>query len=101
MMDDVTQQNAALVEEASAAAQALTDQASNLAQLIARYRVGEGASFDQAPAAARPAPLGATAPAVERRAVTRPLTGKKRPAPTAPAACAGAATGAAEKWKDF
>ena len=44
MMDDVTQQNAALVEEASAAAQALTEQASNLTQLISRYRVGEGAA---------------------------------------------------------
>jgi methyl-accepting chemotaxis protein len=41
MMDDVTQQNAALVEEASAAAQALTEQAANLTQLIARYEVSE------------------------------------------------------------
>ncbi len=98
MMDDVTQQNAALVEEASAAAQALTEQASNLTQLIARYKVGEGAAGEahRAPAAAaRPA----AAPAVERRAPTRPLTGKKRPAPAAsPAAANGAA---AEEWKDF
>src|SRR3984957_15164083 len=42
MMDDVTQQNAALVEEASAAAQALSEQAGKLSQMIARYRVGEG-----------------------------------------------------------
>jgi methyl-accepting chemotaxis protein len=41
MMDDVTQQNAALVEEASAAAQALTEQATNLLRLIARYRVAD------------------------------------------------------------
>ena len=96
MMDDVTQQNAALVEEASAAAQALTEQASNLTQLISRYRVGEGAADEaQAPAAARPA-----APAVERRAPTRPMTGKKRPVavPAAPRATNGAA---AEEWKDF
>jgi methyl-accepting chemotaxis protein len=53
MMDDVTQQNAALVEEASAAAQALTEQASNLTQLIARYRVGEDTA-PQAGRAARP-----------------------------------------------
>jgi methyl-accepting chemotaxis protein len=103
MMDDVTQQNAALVEEASAAAQALTDQASNLTQLIARYRVGDGDSSDHAPAAERSAPVRAAAPAAERRAVTRPLMGKKRPAPTAPSASAGAATGAgaAENWNDF
>lgn len=39
-MDEVTQQNAALVEEASAATQALSAQAGNLTQLISRYRVG-------------------------------------------------------------
>jgi len=38
LMDTVTQQNAALVEEASAAAQALTEQASALTKLIARFR---------------------------------------------------------------
>jgi methyl-accepting chemotaxis protein len=98
MMDDVTQQNAALVEEASAAAQALTEQASNLTQLISRYRVGEGA----ADAVHAGAPASAAAPAVERRAPTRPMTGKKRPT-TAPAAPARAANGAAvaEEWKDF
>jgi methyl-accepting chemotaxis protein len=96
MMDDVTQQNAALVEEASAAAQALTEQASNLTQLISRYRVGEAAA-DEAQAPARPAP----AAAVERRAPTRPMTGKKRPVAVsaAPARANGAA--AAEEWKDF
>jgi methyl-accepting chemotaxis protein len=95
MMDDVTQQNAALVEEASAAAQALTEQASSLTQLIARYRVGEGAA-DEAPAPAR------AAPAVERRAPTRPMTGKKRPV-AVPAATARSTNGAAaaEEWKDF
>jgi methyl-accepting chemotaxis protein len=98
MMDDVTQQNAALVEEASAAAQALTEQASNLTQLISRYRVGEGAA-DAVHAAAQ---ASAAPPAVERRAPTRPMTGKKRPA-AVPAAPARAANGAAvaEEWKDF
>ncbi|HWY96787.1 MAG TPA: methyl-accepting chemotaxis protein [Steroidobacteraceae bacterium] len=100
MMDDVTQQNAALVEEASAAAQALTEQASNLTQLISRYRVGEGNSAETPRAAARPTVV-AAAPAVERRAVTRPLTGKKRPVAVSSAAPAGAAGAAAEEWKDF
>jgi methyl-accepting chemotaxis protein len=97
MMDDVTQQNAALVEEASAAAQALTEQASSLTQLISRYRVGEGSAEGTPRAVARP-----VAPAVERRAATRPLTGKKRPvAVSAAAAPARAASAAAEEWKDF
>jgi methyl-accepting chemotaxis protein len=101
MMDDVTQQNAALVEEASAAAQALSEQASNLTQLISRYRVGEGAASDQPRAASRPAPAPAAAPAVERRAASRPLTGKKRPAAAATAPVRPANGAAAEEWKDF
>ena len=40
-MDAVIQQNAALVEEASAAAQALTEQATSLTKLIARYQRSE------------------------------------------------------------
>jgi len=40
-MDDVTQQNAALVEQATAAAQALSEQALNLSRLIAGYKVGD------------------------------------------------------------
>ena len=39
-MDTMTQQNSALVEEASAAAQALNQHATNLAELISRYNVG-------------------------------------------------------------
>jgi methyl-accepting chemotaxis protein len=98
MMDDVTQQNAALVEEASAAAQALSEQASNLTQLIARYKVGEGADeAHRAPAAPTRPTAVASHPAVERRAPSRPLTGKKRPAPVASAANGAAA----EEWKDF
>jgi len=103
MMDDVTQQNAALVEEASAAAQALTEQASSLTQLISRYRVGEGSAGEAPRAVARPA----AAPAVDRRAAGRPLTGKKRPAvvsaaPARAAAVPAHAVGAAdEEWKDF
>jgi methyl-accepting chemotaxis protein len=101
MMDDVTQQNAALVEEASAAAQALTEQASSLTQLIARYRVEESSSEEAPRSALRPA---AAAPAVERRAANRPLTGKKRPAAPEIAAAPPrrpAAAAAAEEWKDF
>jgi len=41
LMDSMTQQNAALVEEASAAAQALSEQATALTKLIARYRRSE------------------------------------------------------------
>jgi methyl-accepting chemotaxis protein len=39
-MDEMTQQNSALVEESTAAARALNDQANNLAQLLAFFKLG-------------------------------------------------------------
>jgi hypothetical protein len=41
-MDDVTQQNAALVEEAAAAANSLEDQAASLAQLVSVFKLNGG-----------------------------------------------------------
>jgi methyl-accepting chemotaxis protein len=46
-MDSVTQQNAALVEEAAAAAASLEQQAGTLAQLVSTFRI------ERAPAAER------------------------------------------------
>ena len=40
-LDDTTQQNAALVQEATAAAQSLADQASRLRQIVGRFRVAD------------------------------------------------------------
>ncbi|PRX91776.1 methyl-accepting chemotaxis protein (MCP) signaling protein [Paraburkholderia sp. BL25I1N1] len=42
-MDEVTQQNAALVEEASAAAQSMASQSSTLRELVAVFRIRENA----------------------------------------------------------
>jgi len=47
LMDTMTQQNAAMVEEASAAAQALSGQATALTKLIAHYRRSESSSRDR------------------------------------------------------
>jgi uncharacterized phage infection (PIP) family protein YhgE len=47
-MDQVTQQNAALVEEAAAAAQAMQDQASNLAQVVSVFKLDGTQSFSVA-----------------------------------------------------
>ncbi|CAK6500382.1 Methyl-accepting chemotaxis protein III (plasmid) [Pantoea sp. Nvir] len=62
-MDDVTQQNAALVEEASAAAQSLQEQASTLTELVGKFRIGSTLEFaaPRAPAA-QPTPFRAPAP---------------------------------------
>ena len=40
-MDDVTQQNAALVEEAAAAAESLEDQARHMVEMVARFKLEE------------------------------------------------------------
>jgi methyl-accepting chemotaxis protein len=76
MMDDVTQQNAALVEEASAAAQALNEQAASLMQLMERYHIGDAADSTTS-ATAAPPPAGAATAATERRTTKRPWTGSK------------------------
>ena len=43
-MDQVTQQNAAMVEETTAASVSLSDEAARLKTLVARFRVSSGAS---------------------------------------------------------
>jgi methyl-accepting chemotaxis protein len=89
-MDSTTQQNAALVEEAAAASQAIVEQAQALSGLVGRYNVGQGT------AAVR------TASASERR-VDQILSSKPAPA-RKPAAAATqprkAAAGGAE-WSEF
>jgi methyl-accepting chemotaxis protein len=72
-MDETTQQNAALVEQAAAASQAIVDQAHSLNALVARYRIEGGSA---APAA--------TAAGV-RRTAQRPWSGPKPAAAAKPA----------------
>jgi methyl-accepting chemotaxis protein len=57
-MDSVTQQNAALVEEATAAAESLMQQAVSLGELLARYTVdGEQSSTSRGDARGAPTPV--------------------------------------------
>jgi len=67
-MDDVTQQNAALVEEASAAAQSLQAQASTLTELVGKFRVGNDVEA-RAPRAPAAQPSRLRTPAPQRVAV--------------------------------
>ncbi len=123
-MDDVTQQNAAVVEEAAAASEALKEQARSLNELMARYRTGNEKRVEPrkagAPAASRaastPTPgarahASAAASATERRRPQRAWA--SRPARAAgngagPAAGAAAASDAAApaaeeegEWNEF
>ena len=101
-MDRGTQENAALVEEAAAAATSLTDQARALTEQMAFFQVGQ----EEAPAA-RTASAKAPARAATRapaKAAARP-TPSARPAP-APAARPAAATSKpartdSQNWEEF
>ncbi len=56
-LDEATQQNAALVEEATAAARAMEDQALVLSQAVARFRIAAGAGAPSVPADAHRRPI--------------------------------------------
>jgi methyl-accepting chemotaxis protein len=92
-LDQMTQQNAALVEESAAAAESLKDQAQRLMQVVATFRLGgHAAAAPQQPAAA-PKPAGAAATTAAPRKAAAPAP--TAPASTAPALRAAAAAPAA------
>ncbi|MCD0244814.1 MCP four helix bundle domain-containing protein [Xanthomonas melonis] len=100
-MDEATQQNAALVEEATAAARAMEDQAGQLSDAVAIFKL-HGAAAASSPAPARPAP----APAPRASAKTSAKTPAKRAAPTARTSAAArpalaAVSGGETSWHEF
>jgi len=121
-MDEVTQQNAALVEEAAAASQSMQEQAGNLAAVVSFFKTGNAAagpvrSATQAAAGAHGAvaaiaaparkPLSAVKPAPARKASYATASGAARPAPASSSgAGAGnkrmaAASASADEWEEF
>jgi methyl-accepting chemotaxis protein len=98
-MDQATQQNAALVEEAAAAAESLQDQAGRLSQAASVFRLGE-----MHPAAlagvARPAQVARVALPAARTAKVKP--GRVAKAAPAPARSATAKADAdSNEWSEF
>jgi hypothetical protein len=79
-MDETTQQNAALVEEATAAARSMEEQAGHLTDAVALFKLDDqaapvasvSAATPRAPAAAAPRARAAAAP-VRRAAVREPV----------------------------
>ncbi|WP_321891940.1 methyl-accepting chemotaxis protein [Paraburkholderia tropica] len=115
-MDEVTQQNAALVEEASAAAQSLSTQAGALRELVSVFKVSGAAASAvsmtsttavRAPAAvAAPAvkPVSASPAAAKRRATPAPRAAASEPALRQPAPRAepvAAAAASDDDWETF
>jgi methyl-accepting chemotaxis protein len=111
-IDDVTQQNAALVEQAAAAAQSLQEQSERMKQDVTFFRLRSGASGGNgarpatASAAAKPArqpvrPL-ASKPAATMKRLAAPAPHAAAPAaPPAPAASAAQANASADEWETF
>jgi methyl-accepting chemotaxis protein len=73
-MDEMTQQNAALVEQATAASQSMADQARDLTKMMERYQVGESSAAGSS--ASQPVAASRVASQLERRSPNRPFLGK-------------------------
>jgi methyl-accepting chemotaxis protein len=78
-LDQMTQQNAALVEESAAAAESLRDQAQRLASVVATFRLDSHGI----PAAPAPAAVSAPKPVVTAKPAISPVARAKGKTPTA------------------
>ncbi|HEY1284186.1 MAG TPA: methyl-accepting chemotaxis protein [Steroidobacteraceae bacterium] len=109
-MDELTQQNAALVEQATASSQAMADQARELNEMMNRYRVQRDSSRPSSSVVAAPTlneTAGGTA-ASERRARSRPWSKRQTAAaqasaPAAPVAGRKQSNGGSSDadWQEF
>jgi len=107
-MDEATQQNAALVEQAAAASQSIVSRATALNDLIAQYDIGEvvrATAVKPRRASAAPKP---TERRDSKRPWTRPLKSAMPPASDAPVGqapatrkAAGSGASADAEWTQF
>jgi len=88
-LDQMTQQNAALVEESAAAAESLKDQAARLAGVVSTFRIGQTQRVVTPPAPPLP-----PRPAEVAQAVISQAKASSRPAATG-------ASGASDDWENF
>ncbi len=86
-MDQVTQQNAAMVEQATAASHSLAKEADNLTQLMGQFRLDPAGSLQAAPQAARPR-ADMFVPQARRPAATRMIS-------------TGSAQAKPDTWEEF
>ncbi|MBP7066179.1 methyl-accepting chemotaxis protein [Ferrovibrio sp.] len=110
-MDEMTQRNAALVEQNTASAQSLADQARELAGLVAFFRIGANAAarmpaplapkVSQTPKAAPAASLKPNQP-IPAPAMSKPAAAKMPPAkPVAARPAAPPVNAGDDDWKEF
>ena len=93
-MDQVTQKNAAMVEETNAASHTLAIDAENLTQLVKQFKTGEGMS-------ARQTPREANAASHSRPSPARNLIGKVAGAFNGGSAAKVIASPAGDNWEEF
>jgi methyl-accepting chemotaxis protein len=96
-MDQVTQQNAAMVEQATAASRMLAEETKELARLVARFRISGTDTLQYASRSAEPA---------HRPAAPAPAPARAAPPPTIGATAlkaepAAAPQAAADEWEEF
>jgi methyl-accepting chemotaxis protein len=99
-MDQVTQQNAAMVEETTAASMALRNESDTLRGLVAKFQVGGASASASALRATAETMRGATSrPAPSVRAPAHAPT--HAPAPRKVAAAGGSSAGGGDNWEEF
>jgi methyl-accepting chemotaxis protein len=105
-LDQMTQQNAALVEESAAAAEGLKEQANRLASVVGTFKLISGPSPQAAAAKpiARPSPAPAQQLTVAKGMPAKPAhppTPTPTPRPAAAAPAKATTTAAGDDWETF
>ena len=107
-MDQGTQQNAAMVEESTAASHSLAKEAAALNALLSQFNLGEGGSMSSAPAYSAPAPVASARPVVAAaRANERPVSsparalGQKLTSAFGGGKSSQSAAAAVQSWEEF
>ncbi|MEG2975636.1 MAG: methyl-accepting chemotaxis protein, partial [Comamonas sp.] len=103
-LDQMTQQNAALVEESSAAALSMQEQAERLAEVVSIFKLGQESGYAKvaAPQRAASRAVPAMAPVKQRAAAMATKPASKVATPTALAASSKSAAAADDgDWETF
>jgi methyl-accepting chemotaxis protein len=99
-MDSMTQQNAALVEEAAAAAQSLQDQAAELSRVVSIFKLVEGEERVTAPVY-QPAAVKAVVKPITARAPVKKLAAAPAAAAKPKKVASAASTASSDEWEEF
>ncbi|MFS2138100.1 methyl-accepting chemotaxis protein [Duganella sp. Dugasp56] len=99
-MDSMTQQNAALVEEAAAAAQSLQDQAAELSRVVSIFKLVEGEERVTAPVY-QPAAAKAVVKPITARAPVKKLAAAPAAAAKPKKVASAASTAGSDEWEEF